>query len=290
MTGVIFLKYAVMSDIHCNLTIFNILIDDALKQGVTNFLFLGDYVTDGTRGNEVFDIIKQHNGHAVLGNREKYIKTFQKNIKEFNSKLNNSALCYDSLSADSLRYINSLHELEFININGQKLLMLHGDGFDFENMDIRLFYDKLIQEYDFDICLFGHTHTRILNIYKNKTFINPGSVGQPLDGNGFSYCILEIYDGKQPSVQYKTINIDRKILNFIKQDWIDSKFYENNVEWCELIMASISNSFNYVSLFMEYFNNSINAKEHLTNERYKEIFRERYREFSKKYNINNFII
>lgn len=287
MIGVIFLKYAVMSDIHCNLTTFNILIDDALKLGISNFLFLGDYVTDGCRGNEIFDIIKKHNSYAVLGNREKYIKDFKKNTNELSSKLNTSALCYDSLSSDSLSYINSLQEVEVINSNNQKLLMIHGDGFDFENIDIRCFYDKLIQEYDFDICLFGHTHTSILNIYKNKTFINPGSIGQPLDGKGFSYCILEIYDEKPPVVKYRMINIDKGILNAIKKDWVDSHFYENNPEWCELITSSIINSFNYVSLFMEYFNNSIDDKDSLTKENYKEFFREIYKEFSKKYNINN---
>jgi len=276
------MKYAIMSDIHCNLVTFYKLIEDAIKNGITNFLFLGDYVTDGYRGNEIIEIIKKLNATAILGNREKYIKNFEEMDSDFNSRLNRKALGYDRLSKDSLNYINTLKETEIIEVNGQKILMIHGDGFDYDNENITNLYDKFIYRYDFDICLSGHTHLQKIDTYKGKTFINPGSVGQPLNNNGFSYCVLEFKENKKTLISYRTIEINSEILNDIQLDFINSKFSEQNPEWCELIMNTISDSYDYIASFMSFLNKEISNYKNLTTEQYNEIFKKKYQEFTKK--------
>lgn len=275
------MKYAVISDIHCNSTIFYKFVEDALNKGIINFLFLGDYITDGYTGNEIIKIIKKLNSTAILGNREKYIKNFKEMDDNFNLRLNRKALGYESLSKNSLNFINTLKETEIIEINGTKILMIHGDEFDYNNENITDFYDKLINRYDFDICLSGHTHKRRTDNYNRKIFINPGSVGQPLDKTGFSYCILEIKENKNINIEFKNIEITPEILSVIESEFINTKFVEQNPEWYELIIQTIKNSDDYIVEFMAVLNKEILNYKNLTAQQYNEIFKKRHQEFIK---------
>ena len=58
--------------------------------------------------------------------------------------------------------------------------------------------------------LLGHTHYRLTRSYGKSLVINPGSLGQPRDGNGFSYVILDLYN---KSYEFKTVNVN--IINLI---------------------------------------------------------------------------
>ena len=70
------MKIAVISDIHSNLLAFNFALENAEKEKVDSFLFLGDYITDGENGNEILNIIKEKSNYVILGNREKYILNY----------------------------------------------------------------------------------------------------------------------------------------------------------------------------------------------------------------------
>ena len=63
------------------------------------------------------------------------------------------------------------------------------------------------------IYLMGHTHYRMIKKDKNGAlWINPGSLGQPRDGKGFSYCRL---DTESRNVIFRTVDID--IMNLVCQ-------------------------------------------------------------------------
>jgi putative phosphoesterase len=58
-------------------------------------------------------------------------------------------------------------------------------------------YQALIEEASADLLILGHTHIPLHISTASGTLINPGSIGQPRDGDPrASYAILEITDGK----------------------------------------------------------------------------------------------
>ena len=56
---------------------------------------------------------------------------------------------------------------------------------------------------EYDYLILAHTHYRFLQKVGKTTVINPGSLGQPRDKNGFSYCVL---DTKTGSCTFKNVN------------------------------------------------------------------------------------
>ena len=58
---------------------------------------------------------------------------------------------------------------------------------------------------DYDIVILGHTHCRMKRNVGDTLVINPGSVGQPRDGLGFSYAEI---DTESMDVKFRTFNVD----------------------------------------------------------------------------------
>ena len=69
--------------------------------------------------------------------------------------------------------------------------------------------ESLYQQYD--IIILGHTHYRMFRKVGKTILLNPGSLGQPRDCKGFSYCILDI---ELETCIYKSVKIDQiRLLN-----------------------------------------------------------------------------
>lgn len=91
--------------------------------------------------------------------------------------------------------------------NNKKVLICHGTPI--SPLEGRLYPNNEIaeeQEYSkYDFVILGHTHCRMLRKVASATIINPGSLGQPRDGSGFGYAIL---DTKTNMVNFKNVKID----------------------------------------------------------------------------------
>ena len=61
-------------------------------------------------------------------------------------------------------------------------------------------------EYEkFDIVIQGHTHWRMSRYSKGTWIVNPGSIGQPRDGKGFGFAIV---DTRSYEAQFYSVNIN----------------------------------------------------------------------------------
>ncbi len=67
------MKIATIADIHGNLFALESVLKDCQRKDIDQFIFLGDYITDGPFSNEVLDQIRRLNGVVVKGNREDLI-------------------------------------------------------------------------------------------------------------------------------------------------------------------------------------------------------------------------
>ena len=76
------LDYAVFSDIHGNHSALQACLDYAVGRGITNFVLLGDYVTDCPNPQKTMELIyvlKQYfNTYIIRGNREDYLLNYRK--------------------------------------------------------------------------------------------------------------------------------------------------------------------------------------------------------------------
>lgn len=243
------MKIAVVSDVHANLLALKIALNDIEKENVDKILFLGDYITNGDYENEIISIVKNKASYAILGNREKYILKYSKDMEKYDSYKAISTSYYN-LSNESLNYIKSLKETQIIELNNKKILMIHGDKYTKKIINLESMFDEIINDYDFDICLFGHTHEYLNMIYNNKLFLNPGSIGVPCDSPKYKYCILEIKD--KVSVKLKEFDtIDT--FNQLVLEYKNTNFYKENFIWSNLLFATIKNGRDHFKEFVDIY-------------------------------------
>lgn len=67
--------------------------------------------------------------------------------------------------------------------------------------------ESLYHPYDFVIL--GHTHYQMYRKPDRTVLLNPGSLGQPRDGKGYSYCVLDTETGK---CRFQIVDADQTAL------------------------------------------------------------------------------
>ena len=196
------MKIAAIADIHGNLFALEKVLQDCEAKGVDQFIFLGDYITDGPFSNEVLDIIRSMNAVVVSGNRE--TRTIKLGPTETSKKVMAAAYwTRDRLRDDSLTYIQTLKEETDIEYEGLQFhishhpthFRKHENGiWDIANVP------EIFKHTTADIILFGHTHRQLIYNQNGKYIFNPGSAGLALNGD--------------PQAHYGIITIENETINF----------------------------------------------------------------------------
>lgn len=83
------------------------------------------------------------------------------------------------------------HETELmVELSGVKIFCTHGHRFAlYRGNDL---VDARARELNADIALYGHTHVSALENHGGLLMLNPGSIGEPRDGKGCSFAVIEI--------------------------------------------------------------------------------------------------
>ena len=274
------MKIAVFADIHSNYLVFKKAYEDALFRNVDMFLFLGDYVTDGFETNKIIDIIKNCKGHAINGNREVSIIEYDNNKNElWDTYIQYSSMKYgyECLSRENLDYIKLLPIYKIFECNNKKICMSHSTPYSVRgdvNSDSYDVFDKLIEDFNCDLYLFGHEHQYYYTKYKDRHFINPGAIGFPVDGRKFKYGILSIDE----DIQYEKIEIDYSYEELEKY-YKESDYYKVAPIWCEILLGVLKNGNDYAQDFIEYIvekakKDNIDISLGIPNEMFKKSFEE----------------
>lgn len=195
------MKVIIFADIHANLTAFEAVLADIEKKYTPDaFICLGDLIDYGMRSNEIIERMKQMQVPLLAnlkGNHEKAL--IDGELSRFSSDRGRVISTYtrNHLTQASIDYIN--HKMEEphreIEIDGQKVLLLHGDIEDpyWGKLTPAKTQNEAYAEYDY--VLSGHIHqphkietffptdNPTMRNQKRTVFINPGSVGQPRNHN-----------------------------------------------------------------------------------------------------------
>lgn len=202
------LKYAIISDIHANLEALKAVLEDIKKRDIDHIVCLGDVVGYNANPNECCELLRKEDIPTILGNHD----AVACGIEEpwgFNPVALTAAIwTREELSEENHEWLRNLPDVQ--KVNG--FLAVHGsptnrNSYLFSWEDI-LPHVPYVEERDCSLCFFGHTHSPgifsadgIYDVDDNSKFelgngkvffVNPGSVGQPRDGDPrASYGILD---------------------------------------------------------------------------------------------------
>ncbi len=224
---------AVFSDVHGNYSALQACIDYAVGKGITNFLLLGDYVTDCPYPQKTMELIyvlrKYFTTYIIRGNREEYLLNFRKN-KEGNWKKGSASgsllYTYENLTEKDFEFFENLPTFGSFQEKGiSGFEYCHGSP---NNVSELLYKEKrntkkILSHLQSGMLLHGHTHIQGSYIYRGKKAVNPGSIGIPwYYGGKTQFCILH-GTGKNWEEEYIQLEYDRKkILRDFKESGIAS--------------------------------------------------------------------
>ncbi len=204
--------YAVISDIHGNLEALEAVLAD-MPEGLERIFCLGDVVGYGASPNECCDLVREAGMPVISGNHDLAVTDLDTNLAWFNP-VAAAAVRWtrEQLTEDNARFLLSRPR----KIQTEDALFVHGsvrdpDEYIVDATTARENLALLNSEYPgIPVCYFGHTHVKavapspasndgqgVFDLGSDGPYlVNPGSVGQPRDGDTFaSYVIAGGPDG-----------------------------------------------------------------------------------------------
>ena len=219
------MRYAIIGDIHANLSAFTAVLADIEHQGkVAKLWCLGDVVGYGPEPHECVELLRQTNHISVAGNHD-WAAVGKIDTAEFNPEA--AAACHwtaGQLDSADVEYLGSLP----LTIEESDFTLAHGSPREpiWEYLTSTSLAKKNFAYFKSPFCLVGHSHTPLvftdnedgtcsgrrflaeaeLALGRERLIINPGSVGQPRDGDPrASYAI---YDGETRQVRLYRVPYD----------------------------------------------------------------------------------
>ena len=212
----------IVSDIHGNLPALESVLEDINKYNVTKIISLGDVSGYYPFINEVIGLLKLYDAVNIVGNHDRYIID---NTECPRSDSANVCLKYQKeiITNSNKEWLKqSINKYEFDNIT-----MVHGGWRDPVDEYMYQVTDEYFHNLNYKYFFCGHTHVQIcITLGGGKVFVNPGSVGQPRDGNKkAAYCI---FDENSHFVELKRVNYNIDCAaKEMKRLGFDEKLYSN---------------------------------------------------------------
>ncbi|MBC7404819.1 MAG: metallophosphoesterase family protein [Cytophaga sp.] len=183
---------ALLSDIHGNYVALKEVLKAIDEMGITDIYCLGDSVGYYSQVNEVLDALRHRGVKSVLGNHDWYLLSDSFCDR---SQTVNDTIEYQRkiITADNLDWLKSLP----VHLYHDGLKMVHGgwtNPVDEYLEPTKEYFEKVGGTYFAS----GHKHIPRIEDYGNKVYCNPGSVGQPRDGD--NRAAFATWDGKSFSL------------------------------------------------------------------------------------------
>lgn len=172
------MKIAIISDIHGNYEALKNVLHKIDEMNISKIYCLGDVVGYYSQVNECCDELRKRNIPSLMGNHDWYMAGGGYCPR---SRSVNDCLAYQRkvITAENLNWVKSFQlQFEIDNIK-----MVHGGWADPIDEYLTEPNEEYFSKVEGEIFFSGHTHLQTLQNFKNKTYCNPGSVGQPRDGD-----------------------------------------------------------------------------------------------------------
>ena len=222
-------RFGIFSDIHGNLEALQSVLQAIERDGVEDLVNLGDSVGYNANPRECLNLMRTRGVFSILGNHD--LAAFEPRLAESFNVLAHQALQYsrDQLEPADFDYLRAMPQLHTLD---DRYLLCHGSPENIESYIGNMFQAKrtfnlLKKQFTrIRICFFGHTHfqklwtcdhrgkvTTIKPLPSslsldpdNSYLINPGSVGQPRQGDNRAHYL--IFDADREEVQFMAVAYD----------------------------------------------------------------------------------
>ncbi len=199
------MRVLVVSDIHANWAALR-----EMPENVDRVLCLGDLVDYGPEPKPCIDWVREHDAVAVRGNHDHAV-AFRVGcgcapaMREASEETR--ALMRDLLGPADLDFLGSRPLTGDVTLGGVRFHLLHATPSDplytYLRPDEESRWAREIESVDADVLLVGHTHLPMVMRVGKRLVVNPGSVGQPRDGDPrAAYAIVEDGEPRLERVAY----------------------------------------------------------------------------------------
>jgi predicted phosphodiesterase len=223
--------YAVISDIHGNLEALEAVLAD-IPEGVDGIYCLGDVIGYGASPNGCCDLVRERGIPVISGNHDLAVTDPETDLAWFNPVAARAVeWTRDQITADNASFLYSLPR----TMEGHGAFFVHGsvrdpDEYILDSVTAEENLSALKTERpETPVCFFGHTHVKAIapfpqsqapvgpsepiDLSKDGPYlVNPGSVGQPRDGDTFASYVLaegtEPASERPPSIAYRFVEYD----------------------------------------------------------------------------------
>ena len=225
------MKIGIISDIHSNIDALIKVFEEFEKLKVNKIICLGDVIGIGPYPAKCVDFLMNKSDMIisyVRGNHENYLFKGipERNHNEKDGRIlseeerNTHRWNHSCLEKNQIEFIKKLKNRDILEIEGKRIVAEHYPMD--KNGKFKKFYKhptieelkESFEEKNGDIYLFGHTHQICYFEDEGKLFINPGSLGCPVDTGGASCGILTI---EKENIKYDQMIIKYDIEKVIKE-------------------------------------------------------------------------
>ena len=215
--------YAVISDIHGNFEALEAVLWD-VPDGAERIYCLGDVIGYGASPNECCGLVREREIPLISGNHDLAVANVSMDLAWFNP-IAAAAIEWtrEQLTEENANFLGTRPR----TMQGEGTLFVHGsvrdpDEYILNRAVARENLKVLKKKYpDVRVCFFGHTHVKAVapapdnasSDYLDLTtggpyLVNPGSVGQPRDGDTFASYILAENTSDKVRVAYRSVEYD----------------------------------------------------------------------------------
>ncbi len=177
------MRVALLADIHSNLPALEAVLKDVDRTAPDAIWCPGDLVGYNPWPNEVLEILRQRHVKAIRGNHDR--ATLSGDTSLFN-ELAAAGIRWTriTISPGNLGYLFSLEDRSRADLAGGTVAMYHGSPrHDDEYVLPWNAHEELLQIAQAPFVVLGHTHMPMQFTCREGILVNPGSVGQPRDGD-----------------------------------------------------------------------------------------------------------
>jgi putative phosphoesterase len=208
------MKILILADIHANWPALQ-----AINEPHDVCLFLGDVVDYGLEPAPCIDWVRRQASLSVRGNHDhgaaQGVRVVGKNGFRYLTGVTRP-VTEEKLSNSDRRYLASLPVSRTVTLEDTRFLMVHAtprDPLDEYALADADFWARRLQGVEAQVICVGHTHHPYVLEVGDKLVINPGSVGQPRDGDPrASYAIIDDHRVELKRVEYPVEDTVRTVL------------------------------------------------------------------------------